>query len=61
MASWKIGLFGEKKNQICDYTQFNRMPYTNIITEVAPHVRIFFDLPSNVSTIVHRGKKVTQK
>jgi len=41
----KIGLFGEKKNPICDCTSSNQLPSTDQRTEIAAYMRPISELP----------------
>ena len=50
-------VFSEKKNPICDYSLSNQMPYTDQITKIVPCVRTFFELPSNISSVLQTEEK----
>ena len=49
-AGWKIGLFG-KKCPICACSRTNQKPYTGQLTVIAPYMRTYFELSSNISNM----------
>ena len=49
--------FREEKNMICDGSRSKQMPYTDQITKIVPCVRTFFELPSNISSVLQTEEK----
>ena len=44
----------DEKYPTCDCSRTNQKPYTGQITEIAPYVRTYYELPYNLSTMAKR-------